>query len=121
MSGGSLGRIALALALICSFSAAAVAAERETTAWDGVWWQIWGEFTPMKVVVRDGRVVDCLYKGRPQPTANFRILSLSPARLSFGDPPDFVATLTMTGENRASGHFHGPAGESDAAMERESR
>jgi len=114
----SNGTIALA-ALALGLGGAAIAAERGASVWDGVWWQIWGEFTPMKVVVRHGKVVECLYLGRPQSVANFRILSLSPSQLSFGDPPDFVATLTMQDETHARGHFHGPRGESNVAMDRE--
>jgi hypothetical protein len=96
----------------------AKAAEPAAAAWEGVWSEIWGEFVPMKVVVRDGKVVAFLYKGRQLPQVNIRTLELSPSKLSFGDPPGFVATLTMTGANRAAGYFHGPNGESNAAMER---
>jgi hypothetical protein len=110
-------KVVFAVGMLLAFSASA--AEPGPAAWNGVWWQIWGEFTPMKVVVSDGKVIECLYKGKAQPAMTLKMIALSGGRLSFGNSPDFVATLTMTGANRASGHFHGAAGESDVAMERE--
>ena len=59
--------LAFALALVTPF--AAHAGEPGPAAWNGVWQQIWGEFTPMKVVVRDGKVVEWLYRGGAQPAA----------------------------------------------------
>jgi hypothetical protein len=99
--------------------AASGASAGEAAAWNGVWMQIWGEFTPMKVVVRDGRVVEYRYKGAPQPVADLRILENSPAKLSFGAPPEILVMLNRTGPDEADGRFHGPQGEAHAAMKRE--
>jgi hypothetical protein len=103
------------MSLVLVMSLVAVSAEAQTnTSWDGIWNGSWGGLTAARIIIAGGRVVEYDYRGTPQ---RFGVTTLSADGLSFGTPPDFVVTLTRTGEATASAHYHGPGGEADAQLQ----
>ncbi|MBV9247419.1 MAG: hypothetical protein JO366_21695 [Methylobacteriaceae bacterium] len=93
------------------------AAKSKNNPWDGAWSGSWDGMAATKIIVSGGRVIEYDYKGAPQ--KNLGRTKISGDTLTFGTPPSFVVTLTSSGPSKASAHYHGPGGESNADLTKE--
>lgn len=88
------------------------------SSWDGVWTGWWGGQAHTKVVISKGRVVEYDYRDAVQP-GRFKT-TISGDTLTFTTPPNFVITLTKSGEGMANAHYHNPPRtDSDAVLTRQ--
>lgn len=87
-----------------------------TNSWDGVWTGAWHSEISTSITIKNGEVVHYEFEGVNQP--NIGKTTVSDNSLTFGTPPGLVITMSMTTEDSASAHYHGPAGEADATLKR---
>ena len=89
----------------------------QSSEWDGTWIGSWDSDIAAKIVISEGKVLECDYRGFPE--KDLGQTNVSGNILTFGTPPGFVITLTKRGPTIAAAHYHGSSGEVDGELVRQ--
>ena len=107
----------LALAIVSSVSSAALAAPRNSWAWDGTWRGAWGgsQAQATSITIANQRVVSYEYGGASTPVSASKVTA---KRVTYGDNGNFV-TMTRTGRATAFATLHSSQGDATAKLTRD--